>query len=155
MELLDIAGLLVALILGISPLYLIYQQQKKEKLPWQRLAASNNLTYVPSKFLGKGGFVTGLYQGHHLKLETVKKGIDRGDIYTLIRLTVNHSVTKAGCTGQDPVEIFTADYGLRGQSVLNEIVRSYVMNSPALKMTRSIYSECWMYSVTWRRLTLS
>lgn len=115
MEFLDVAALLVAVALTLSPIYVIYQQQQREKLPWKRLAVSNNLTYTPGKFLRRGGLVTGIYRGHHLKLETTKKGLDKGDIYTLIMLTVNQTVNKRGFAGKDPVEIFTAEYGLRGR----------------------------------------
>ena len=70
--------------------YLFYLSDENRKNPWQQLAASNNLDFVPGTFFNQRTFIFGDYRQHHLVLDTFQQNQGRrGVIYTRLTLFAN------------------------------------------------------------------
>ena len=86
-----ISFFVVALIIlgNIGIGYAIYSQSQNKKSPWKKFATSNNLEFVPGRFLRRGTHVIGEHRGHFIELDTFEK--TRSTSYTHLIIFINHS----------------------------------------------------------------
>lgn len=65
-----------------------FKKLEKRKVSWKRLAASNELTFLPGTFMFSGGQIKGTYRGFNLNVSTFETGNRRKGkkIYTAVNL---------------------------------------------------------------------
>jgi len=83
------------------PAWFIYQRfnrrsflkDEEKRSSWQKLAAANNLVFVPGHYQALGGakvaYISGDYRGHDLKLDTFVRAEDDDKYHTYTRLVVS------------------------------------------------------------------
>ena len=112
MALIDVIGLVVFTVIGASPIYLYYRQQKKDKLSWQRIATQNGLSYKTRKYFNGGDFIIGVYRGHRLKIESK----DLGQSATKISIKLNDGWHGEDThTVDDIADIFLSEFQFPGK----------------------------------------
>ncbi len=69
--------------------YAIYSYSQSTKSSWKKFAVSNNLEFVPGRFLRRGAHVIGEYRDHFIELDTFEKR--RNISYTHLIIFINCS----------------------------------------------------------------
>ena len=73
----------------VGNLYYSFLQQEKEKQPWNKLATSTGLRFLPGHFSTGGARLEGIYRGFSLSVHTVRMNTGNSgyEAYTIVRLT--------------------------------------------------------------------
>jgi hypothetical protein len=103
---------------------------------WQKLAAANGLTFVPGVYRlpgAKAAYVTGVYHGHRLKLDTFyrNEADDKTYLYTRLMLGVNVNAPEASPQTNGPEKTFTVREVVHKLTAPNTVVSKWPVKTQA------------------------